>query len=242
MPLYVAADTRTDVPSAASRIGFSRWHAFCCGDRLRLIRTSVDRPRRDQTPAPGSAIAIGPVARLDVSLPDLCNRAASRTVAVKTGRRLPPQAARSSLDGREHGASLDQVGNCYSEPVPSRVDDPVCPAGYRRPFFPCSSGGKSHRRHGGWTGSIHTLTINMELRFVPNDNRDNDNAPGFRVFVGQSRIGDGWEARSGGDNPKSYFRVRLDDPSLSEPISATHFPPEDGGTARLVWSRRKTEG
>lgn len=94
-------------------------------------------------------------------------------------------------------------------------------------------------KDGGWIGSIHTLTIDTKLRFVPNDNRGSDNAPAFRVFVGQSRIGDAWEARSGGDNPKSYYRVRLDDPNLTEPISAALFPSEDGNTAQLVWSRRR---
>ncbi len=91
---------------------------------------------------------------------------------------------------------------------------------------------------GGWTGSIHTLTINAKLRFVPNDNRDNDNAPAFRVLLGQSRIGDAWKARSGGDSPKNYLRVRLDDPGLVEPISAALFPSEDGSVAQLVWSRK----
>lgn len=57
-----------------------------------------------------------------------------------------------------------------------------------------------------------------KLRLVPNDNRDSDNAPAFRVFVGQSRIGDAWEARSNGENPKSYLRVKFDDPGLSEPM------------------------
>jgi uncharacterized protein (DUF736 family) len=94
-------------------------------------------------------------------------------------------------------------------------------------------------KDGGWTGTIHTLTISTKLRFVPNDNRESDNAPAFRVFVGQSRIGDAWEAHSGGDNPKSYFRVRLDDPGLTEPISAALFPSEDGNTAQLLWSRRR---
>tara|TARA_R110002110_G_scaffold239506_3_gene455455 strand:- start:1965 stop:2300 length:336 start_codon:yes stop_codon:yes gene_type:complete len=75
-------------------------------------------------------------------------------------------------------------------------------------------------RDGGWTGSIHALTINTKMRMVPNDNRDNENALVFRVFVGQSRIGDAWAARSGGDSPKDYFRVCFDDPSLPEPISA----------------------
>lgn len=45
-------------------------------------------------------------------------------------------------------------------------------------------------------------------------------------------------ARSGGDILKSYLRVNLDDPNLSEPISAALFPSEDGSTAQFVWSRR----
>lgn len=45
-------------------------------------------------------------------------------------------------------------------------------------------------KDGGWTGSIHTLTINTKLRFVPNDNRDSEYGPAFRVFVGQSRVGE----------------------------------------------------
>jgi uncharacterized protein (DUF736 family) len=97
-------------------------------------------------------------------------------------------------------------------------------------------------KDGGWTGSIRTLTITAKVRLVPNDNRDNENAPAFRVFVGQSRIGDAWQARSSGDSPKDYLRVRLDDPSLPEPISAALFHSEDGKDAQLVWNRRKAEG
>ena len=96
-------------------------------------------------------------------------------------------------------------------------------------------------RDGGWNGFIRTLTINAKVRLVPNDNRDNENAPVFRVFAGQSRIGDAWAARSGGDSPKDYLRVRLDDPSLPEPISAALFQSEDGKEAQLVWNRRRTD-
>ena len=92
--------------------------------------------------------------------------------------------------------------------------------------------------NGGWSGSIRTLTIDAKVRLVPNDNRENENAPAFRVLVGQSRIGDAWEARSSGEHPKDYLRVRIDDPSLYEPINAALFPSEDGGAAQLVWSRR----
>ncbi len=93
-------------------------------------------------------------------------------------------------------------------------------------------------KDGGWTGSLRTLTIDAKLRLVPNDNREHDNAPAFRVFVGASRIGDAWEARSGGDHPKDYLRIKLDDPSLPEPLSAALFLSEDGSEAQLVWNRR----
>ena len=42
--------------------------------------------------------------------PDLPDRAAPRTAAVKTGRRPPAKPAQRGLDGRKHGANLDQVG------------------------------------------------------------------------------------------------------------------------------------
>src|SRR3546814_14189514 len=90
------------------------------------------------------------------------------------------------------------------------------------------------RSDGGWTGSIHTLTINTKVRLVPNDNRDNENAPVFRVFVGQSRVGDAWAARSGGDSPKDYLRVRLDDPSLPGPISPALCQSEAGKDRKSV--------
>ncbi len=92
---------------------------------------------------------------------------------------------------------------------------------------------------GGWTGSIRTLTIDAKVRLVPNDDRTHDNAPAFRVLVGNARIGDAWDARTTGDNPKYYLRVRLDDPSLSESFTAALFPSEEGDRAQLVWNRRR---
>jgi uncharacterized protein (DUF736 family) len=96
-------------------------------------------------------------------------------------------------------------------------------------------------KEGGWIGTIHTLTMNTKVRLVPNDNRDNENAPAFRVFAGNSRVGDAWTARSTAETPRDYLRVKLDDPSLPEPLSAALFWSEDGNEAQLVWSRRRPE-
>lgn len=95
-------------------------------------------------------------------------------------------------------------------------------------------------RDGDWIGSIRTLTIDAKVHFTPNDDRHASNAPTFGVFVGQSRIGHAWEARSGSETPKTYFSVKLDDPALTEPITAALFPADDGNTALLVWKRMRT--
>ena len=96
-------------------------------------------------------------------------------------------------------------------------------------------------KDGGWTGAIRTLTIDAKIRLVPNDDRVGDTAPAFRVFVGTSRIGDAWEAHTSGDTPRTYWRLKFDDPSLPEPFTAALFPADDGDTAHLVWNRRREE-
>lgn len=94
-------------------------------------------------------------------------------------------------------------------------------------------------KDGGWIGTIRTLTIDAKVRLVPNDDRTSKKAPAFRVFVGNSRIGDAWEAKTGGLSPRGYLRVKLDDPTLAEPINAALFQSETGDAAQLLWSRRR---
>lgn len=96
-------------------------------------------------------------------------------------------------------------------------------------------------KDGGWEGTIRTLTIDVKARLIPNDNQDSERAPAFRLFAGRSELGAAWRERSGGENPRDYLSVRLDDPSLLEPISAAMFEATDGKEAQLVWSRRRTE-
>lgn len=94
-------------------------------------------------------------------------------------------------------------------------------------------------KDGGWIGTIRTLTINIRARFVPNDDRENEQAPVFRIYAGRSEIGAAWRQRTGGENPRNYLSVRLDDPSLPEGISAAMFESDDGREAQMIWSRRR---
>ncbi len=96
-------------------------------------------------------------------------------------------------------------------------------------------------KDGGWSGAIRTLTIDVKAKFVPNDNRENDRAPAFRIFAGRSELGAAWAQRTKDETPRDYLSVQIDDPSLPEPVSAALFEVADSGEAQLVWSRRKKD-
>ena len=96
-------------------------------------------------------------------------------------------------------------------------------------------------RDGGWSGTIRTLTIDVKVRFVPNDNRSSERAPAFRIYAGHSELGAAWRQRTNGENPREYLSVRLDDPSLPNPFFAAMFESPDGREAELSWNRPKVE-
>ena len=86
-------------------------------------------------------------------------------------------------------------------------------------------------KRGGWSGTIRTLSIHANVAFIPNDNREGENAPSFHVIFGQMPIGEAWTHRTAGNPAKEYLRVKLDDPSLIAPLNATLIPSEDRGEA-----------
>lgn len=88
----------------------------------------------------------------------------------------------------------------------------------------------------GYVGTIRTLTGSAKTRFVPNENRDNENAPLYRLFAGKAELGAAWPAKTEGEKPFEYLSVKLDDPSFPEPVYAALFDDEDD-SARLVWTR-----
>jgi uncharacterized protein (DUF736 family) len=91
-------------------------------------------------------------------------------------------------------------------------------------------------------GEIVTLSLQTKgVRIVPDTERNNDNAPSHRVYVGRAEIGAAWSKRS--SEGRDYLSVKLDDPSFNAPIYANLFDDEDAETYTLVWSRsRKPNG
>lgn len=96
----------------------------------------------------------------------------------------------------------------------------------------------------GYSGRIHTLTLEAELVLVPVDNTGAENAPDFRIHIGDkdgSEIGAAWQET--GDKAGDYLSFKLDDPTLAQPIRANLFQAGDDKTAWVLhWNRPSKRG
>jgi uncharacterized protein (DUF736 family) len=89
-----------------------------------------------------------------------------------------------------------------------------------------------------YTGEIVTLSVQQKnVQIVPAE-RDNENSPSHRVFVGKAEIGAGWTKTS--REGRNYLSIKLDDPGFNAPIFASLFDDEDGKTFNLIWTRART--
>jgi uncharacterized protein (DUF736 family) len=93
----------------------------------------------------------------------------------------------------------------------------------------------------GYTGTIRTLTLNNKVQILANDRRDGEGAPEFRILVGTTEIGAAWRKIKRGSE-ETYLRVKIDDPSLPQPIWGALLEAAEDGVARLVWRRTQKDG
>lgn len=91
---------------------------------------------------------------------------------------------------------------------------------------------------GGFTGHLHTLTLDIDLVLVPAEASDSENAPDYRVIAGSDdearEVGAGW--KHVGEKAGNYVSIQIDDPSFVQPLRANLFK-GDGNAHVLVWSR-----
>lgn len=88
---------------------------------------------------------------------------------------------------------------------------------------------------GSYAGAIKTLTLNVKAAQFRASETDNDKAPDFRIFAGQTEFGAAWKKTS--RENRDYLSVKLDDPSFPAPIYASLVDAEDGYS--LIWSRSR---
>jgi uncharacterized protein (DUF736 family) len=89
----------------------------------------------------------------------------------------------------------------------------------------------------GLSGTIRTLTLNLEVAFEPIADRTGDKMPDYRVTAGDIEIGAAWKKESEAGN--AYLSVSLDDPSLPEPIACAMVKTGAEHGYSLVWERRR---
>ncbi|CAN7493886.1 DUF736 domain-containing protein [Phenylobacterium sp. LjRoot225] len=97
-------------------------------------------------------------------------------------------------------------------------------------------GSFSMQDDGSYAGSIKTLTLNVKTAQLRPADKDNDKAPDFRIFTGQTEFGAAWKKVS--RENRDYLSVKLDDPSFPAPIYASLVDADDGYA--LIWSRSRT--
>ena len=89
---------------------------------------------------------------------------------------------------------------------------------------------------GNYNGAIKTLTLNVKTATFRKVEKDNDKAPDFRIFSGQTEFGAAWQKTSRED--RSYLSVKLDDPSFAAPIYASLVDADEG--YNLIWARSRS--
>ncbi len=98
-----------------------------------------------------------------------------------------------------------------------------------------------HFRHvrGAYQGRLQTLGIDTPLCLVPVDPREGEDAPAWRVHLGDGAegapVGEAW-SRLGGPG-RFHVAVSIDGPFCAQPIHATLLTAGRGDVCHLVWSR-----
>ena len=99
--------------------------------------------------------------------------------------------------------------------------------------------GQLTRDKSGFAGRIHTLTVDRDLILVPAESSDAENAPDFRLHLGDAdgpEVGAGWKRT--GEKAGDYVSLVIDDPSLTQPIRANLFQSGDEKSAWVLnWNR-----
>ena len=88
---------------------------------------------------------------------------------------------------------------------------------------------------GSISGAIKTLTLNVKAAQFRPAEKENDKAPDFRIFAGQTEFGAAWKKVS--RENREYLSVKLDDPSFAAPIYASLVDADVGYS--LSWSRSR---
>ncbi|MBB2972679.1 DUF736 domain-containing protein [Mesorhizobium sp. RMAD-H1] len=91
--------------------------------------------------------------------------------------------------------------------------------------------GQFIRTQSGFSGQLKALGIEAEITFVPAEPSDSENAPSYRVLLGDEEgfdIGAGWTHI--GDRAGEYVSIEIDSPLFAKPLRANLFNSSSDGS------------
>lgn len=100
--------------------------------------------------------------------------------------------------------------------------------------------GVFHKIGSGFAGRLQTLTLDAEIRIVPAQPSDNENAPDWRLLLGEgddgAEVGAGWDRT--GERAGAFIAIQFDDPALVAPLRANLLrSAQEEEVYHLLWSR-----
>jgi uncharacterized protein (DUF736 family) len=95
------------------------------------------------------------------------------------------------------------------------------------------------RTASGYSGRVRTLNLDVELTLIPAENAGAENAPDYRIHLGDGdegpEVGAGWKRT--GEKAGDYVSLLIDDPAFIQPIRANLFQADRGKNFHLLWNR-----
>lgn len=79
-----------------------------------------------------------------------------------------------------------------------------------------SIGTVTKRENGGYEGTLAMMTLSTKITIVPNEGKENDRQPDFRIYAAKgAEIGGGWN-RVGKNSGKPYVSLTFAHPAFGE--------------------------
>lgn len=101
------------------------------------------------------------------------------------------------------------------------------------------------RTKSGYSGRVRTLTLDVQLALVSAGPSEAENAPDYRIHLGDDgdgpEVGAGWKRT--GEKAGEYVSLLIDDPVFAQPIRANLFRSDaDNAFWSLHWNRPPKRG
>ena len=79
-----------------------------------------------------------------------------------------------------------------------------------------SLGTVTKRENGGYEGTLAMMTLNTKITIVPNEAKENERQPDFRIYAARgNEIGGGWN-RIGKNSGKEYISLTFAHPAFGD--------------------------